>query len=77
MREGSELQNIFAPTNEPLQLRLVEITDAEMKEYLGGVFFGRITYMDVFKDEHFTTFSYHMIQEHSDSIGKSLSHDHS
>ena len=78
MRGTVTIQDIFSPNPEtPLHYRHIEISEEERQEKIGWVFFGRITYKDVFKDEHFTTFSYHLIEEHGDSIGKSLSDDHS
>jgi len=72
------IQDIFSPNaDDPLHYRHIEISDEERVKYLGWVFFGRIAYKDVFKDEHFTTFSYHLIADHANSIGKSLSDDHS
>ncbi len=72
------VQDIFPPNQEaPLHYRHIEISDEEGTKKVGWVFFGRITYKDVFKDEHFTTFSYHLMEEHADSLGKSLSDDHS
>jgi hypothetical protein len=76
VKEPITIQDIFGPTEgEPLHYRHIEIEDRDT--FLGWVFFGRVTYKDVFKDEHFTTFSHRLVEEHSDGIGKSLTHDHS
>jgi len=78
MRGVVTVQDIFPPNpDKPLHYRHIEIPDEDIIKYLTWVFFGRITYKDVFKDEHYTTFSYHLVEEHADSIGKSLSDDHS
>jgi len=73
-RSPVTIQDIFGPTKDPLQSRHVQYED---RPKIGMVFFGRITYKDVFGDEHFSTFSYETMEYHSNSIGKSLSDDHS
>jgi hypothetical protein len=73
MKETSVTQNIFAPTTEPYHYRQVEVTERK----IGWVVFGRLTYKDVFKDTHYTTFAFHLTDQHAEAVGKSLSDDHS
>jgi len=75
MKPSVTIQDILAPTgNAPYQYRHVVIEDRD--KYIGWVFFGRMTYKDVFRDVHYSTFSYELTSEHHNSIGKSLSNDH-
>jgi len=47
----------------------------ECERDVGTVFFGRITYTDIFRKEHYSTFSLLHKVEHSDSIGRSYAED--
>lgn len=70
-----EIQDILEPSgSDAKHYRHVEEPDRDA--LLGQVFFGKITYKDVFGDEHWTTFSYYIWKDHTDSIGRSLSDDH-
>lgn len=73
-RSPVEIQDIINPTgNDPYQYRHVTIP---REEKIGWVFFGRIIYKDVFRVKYYSTFSYELVDEHHNSIGKSLSDDH-
>jgi len=75
LQKPSTTQNVFAPTKVAYHYRQVELANRD--EYIGWVVFGKLTYKDVFKEEHYTTFSFVMTEEHSEAFGKSLSDDHS
>jgi hypothetical protein len=45
------------------------------KERDGQIFFGRIRYKDVFKEEHYSTFALLLGPDHSDSVGRSYADD--
>lgn len=72
MRKPIIVQNIFRP-GQRHHFRHVSIPEEE--NIVDTVFFGRVTYMDVFKDTHYTTFAYHRVAQNYDAIGRSLSDD--
>lgn len=75
MQAPMTAQHVFAPTgNNPYQIWQCQVPDRE--PIIGHVLFGRILYKDVFKQLHFSTFSYLIEREHSPGIGTSLSDDH-
>lgn len=70
------IQDILEPGgNNAKHYRHVEYPDRDA--LIGSVLFGKITYKDVFRDEHWTTFAYYIREDHTDSLPKSLSDDHS
>jgi hypothetical protein len=74
MKEPVTLEDVFAPTgNTPYQYRHVQI---DRDAFVGYILFGRMSYKDVFGDDHFSTFSYRLTEDYSDAIGNSLSDDH-
>lgn len=73
IRARQRLQYIFDPTGHtPLQFRHVELNERPVDQVL----FGMILYKDVFGDEHYSTFAYHVTADYSDGIGQSISDDH-
>lgn len=72
MKPIVEIQEVFPPTSvsEPFPYRHVSPDRVP-----GEVMFGRITYEDVFGDEHFSTFALLHDESHTTPIGKCYSDD--
>jgi hypothetical protein len=68
-------QLVIAPTGQkPHQLWHAQVP--ERGPILGKVVFGRVLYKDVFRVQHFSTFSILIDEEHALGIGRSYSDDH-
>jgi len=69
--------NVFPPagTGEAAYF-LYRHVEFDRSDYEGKIFFGRIWYRDIFKCEHFSTFSLRLTKDgHSDPVGVSYSDD--
>jgi hypothetical protein len=74
IRARIKLQYILDPTTKssPYQFRHVQLDERPV----GHVIFGKIVYQDIFREEHFSTFAYHISADYSDGIGDSISDDY-
>lgn len=65
------MNEICLPSAEPQQYRHIELTE----RVVGEVIFGRITYKDIFRKEHHSTFALLMQPEYTDTITMSFADD--
>ena len=74
MKQETAIQDVFPPTGQtPYQYRHIPV---DRDKYLKWIFFGKITYKDIFGDEHYSTFSYRLTEESAEAVGTNLSDDH-
>jgi hypothetical protein len=71
MKPAVEIQEVFAPMGQT-SIPYRHVTTDRVS---GEVFFGRITYTDIFDDEHFSTFALLHDEHHTTPIGRSFSDD--
>jgi len=65
------MNEICLPSTESQPYRHIELSERVLRE----VIFGRITYKDIFRKTHHSTFALRITQEYTDTIGMSFADD--